>query len=108
MDYSLKIQQLKEHISNLGDIKKTLLTIEEFIARTEQEITVIDESLPTEEQVLAMPGGAEREQILHLFDLIDQAYAIVDELLGPPEDGPDTTAETPKPQFVPGKKYHTN
>lgn len=108
MDHSLKIKELKEHIDNLKEIKKTLYTLEEFIVKTEQEIGAIDESLPTEDQVLAMPGGVEREQILHLFDLIDQAYSIVDELLGPPENEPGPAESPSRPQFVPGKKYHTN
>lgn len=108
MDYSLKIKELKEHIDNLNEVKKTLYTLEEFIVKTEAAIGTLDESLPTEEQVLAMPSSAEREQILHLFDLIDQAYAIVDELLGPPEGEQADDPAAQKPQFIPSKKYRAN
>ena len=53
-----------------------------------------------------MPDGAEKQQLLQLFDLNDEAYDLIDEILGPPED--DFSVEEMLRQFPATRKGRAN
>lgn len=86
MDYSAKIQSVKEKIEELRQIKDLLYNIEDSICSVENELCAVDESLPSDNDIAKMKPGAEKEQILHLLDLTREGLSLVDELLGPPTD----------------------
>ena len=86
MDYSAKIASVRARIEELRKIKDILFDIEDTVCAIEKEVSDTDKSLPPDEEIAAMPGGEEKEQIRHLIDLDNQAFALIDEILGPPED----------------------
>ena len=86
MDYKKKIAAVQARIDNLRKIKEIMFSMENTISEIENEIVQIDNSLPSDQQIAAMPDGAAKEQILHLIDLNDEAFRLIDELLGPPDD----------------------
>lgn len=86
MDYSAKIASVRARIEELRKIKDILFDIEDTVCAIEKEVSDTDKSLPSDEEIAAMPGGEEKEQIRHLIDLDNQAFALIDEILGPPED----------------------
>ncbi len=123
MDYSAKINALQKTIQTLRDIKEMLYATEQRVLELEKEVCAIDDALPDDAHTRAMPDGAEKEQILHLYDLADTAYRLIDEVLGPPDDENGNTAYTPEArgnapseisleeilrQMNPGGKYHTS
>ena len=72
----------------------------------EQEVTDIDNALPEDSEVHAMPEGPEKKQILQLFELNDEAYDLIDEILGPPED--EFSVEEMLRQFPASRKGRAN
>lgn len=99
MDYQPKIKLLQDFIEELKQIKEVLFQIENEIMLVEKEISDIDASLPSDKDIAKMPAGVEKEQILHLIDLNSQAFNLIDELLGPPED--EITGEPEGTRFSP-------
>lgn len=85
MDYSKKAEFVKGLIDELKKIKDIVYGIEDTICGIEKQVSDLDASLPSDTELLAMPEGPEKKQILDLLDLNDQAYAIIDELIGPPQ-----------------------
>ena len=124
MDYSPKISVLQQTIQTLRDIKDMLSAAEQKVLDMEKTVCSIDESLPGEDEVKAMPAGAEKEQILHLYDLAQTAYSLIDEVLGPPDEEqeagqayiPEARGNAPSEisleellrQMHPGGKRHTS
>ncbi len=86
MNYKKEIKRFKSRIEELEDISSLMADLEDKVAAIEREISEIDASLPLDEQVDAMPDGAEKEQLLQLFDLAREAYRIIDGILGEPEE----------------------
>lgn len=95
MDYNSKIAAVKARIAELRKIKESLYKLEERVIAIEKEVGEVDESLPTDEELYTMDESAFKEQILHLIDLDNEAFSLVDEILGPP-DGVPGTAGDPK------------
>lgn len=86
MEYSKNIESVKKRIEELNHIKELLYNIEDTVYSIEREISTLDNALPNDREVRQMKAGAEKDQLLHLLDLLTQSYSIIDEILGPPED----------------------
>ena len=86
MDWSRKIEATKARIEELRKMKDILYQIEDAVCDIEREISRTDGSIPQDKVIDAMPAGAEKEQILHLIDLENEAFGLIDEILGPPDD----------------------
>ncbi|MBQ3723796.1 MAG: hypothetical protein II851_08830 [Bacteroidales bacterium] len=86
MRYNKEIKRVQKLIADLKRIHEILTQVEDTVLAIEQEVTDIDNALPEDAEVHAMPEGNEKKQILQLFDLNDEAYDLIDEILGPPED----------------------
>lgn len=99
MDYELKIKLVKDFIEELKQIKELLIQVENEVCMVEKDISDIDSALPSDKDIAAMPAGIEKEQIQHLIDLNNQAFNIIDEILGPPED--EMTGEPEGTRFSP-------
>lgn len=99
MDYELKIKLVKDFIEELKQIKELLIQVENEVCMVEKDISDIDSALPSDKDIAAMPAGVEKEQIQHLIDLNKQAFNIIDEILGPPED--EMTGEPEGTRFSP-------
>mgnify|MGYP003295775811 CR=1 FL=1 len=99
MDYELKIKLVKDFIEELKQIKELLIQVENEVCMVEKDISDIDSALPSDKDIAAMPAGVEKEQIQHLIDLNNQAFNIIDEILGPPED--EMTGEPEGTRFSP-------
>lgn len=99
MDYELKIKLVKDFIEELKQIKELLIQVEHEVCMVEKDISDIDSALPSDKDIAAMPAGVEKEQIQHLIDLNNQAFNIIDEILGPPED--EMTGEPEGTRFSP-------
>lgn len=99
MDYGLKIKLVQDFIEELKQIKEVLFQIENEVCLVEKEISDLDAALPSDKDIAKMPAGVEKEQLLHLIDLNEQAFSIVDEILGPPDD--EVTGEPEGTRFSP-------
>lgn len=99
MDYGLKIKLVQDFIEELKQIKEVLFQIENEVCLVEKEISDLDAALPSDKDIAKMPAGVEKEQLLHLIDLNEQAFNIVDEILGPPDD--EVTGEPEGTRFSP-------
>lgn len=86
MDYEKKIKFVKGFIEELKQIREVLFQIENEVCMVEKDISDIDAALPSDRDIASMPAGVEKEQIQHLIDLDSQAFSLIDEILGPPED----------------------
>ena len=93
-------------IADLKRIHEILTQMENTVLAIEQEVTDIDNALPEDAEVHAMPDGNEKKQILQLFDLNDEAYDLIDEILGPPEE--DFSVEEMLRQFPAARKGRAN
>lgn len=100
MDYSQKIDAVRSRIDELRRIKEILVEIEDTVYSIEKELSSIDTVLPSDSEIASMPSGEEKAQILHLIDLDNEAFDLIDEILGPPEDAvtgqPEGTAFSPE------------
>ena len=74
---------LEERIAELEKIRDIVYNIEDTVAGIEREVAAIDESLPD--------GSS-------LLKLVKKAYALVDELLGPPEEEAGVPEELYSPE----------
>ena len=86
MDYRKKIKAAQNRIGELKQIIDTLHQMEDYVYEVEKEISRIDQSLPSESELEKLADGQEKEQILHLIDLLKECYELIDEILGPPEE----------------------
>ncbi len=84
MDYSTRIALLQDAVNQLRHIKETLLKTGDTICSIEDRVGEIESSLPADASAIDDP--TEREQVSHAEDLISEAYALVDDMIGPPEE----------------------
>lgn len=82
MDISEKKKALEAQIARLEQIRKELYDLEEEVLAIEKNVCSTDESSPDNKQIAR---------------LCDRAYALIDELLGPP----DENSEVPQKTFYP-------
>lgn len=106
MDYSKKIESVRKRIEELNQIKELLYNIEDTVYSIEKEVSALDNSLPSDKEVRSMGAGTEKEQLLHLIDLLSQSYGLIDEILGPPED--QVTGEPAGSAFTPEARGNSN
>lgn len=100
MDFSKQIEFVSARIEDLRKIKEILYGIEDTICGIEKEVSDIDASLPSDAEIFAMPDGPQKQQINDLIGLNEEAFALIDELIGPPQDEltgePEGTAYSPE------------
>ena len=76
MDYKAKTAELKAQILRLAQIKEQLYSLEEEVLAIEKSVCTTDEQI----------GDSYSRSDEKLIELCERAYALIDELLGPPED----------------------
>ena len=106
MRYTKEIKRVQKLIADLKRIGEILTQVEDTVLAIEQEVTDIDNALPEDVEVHAMPDGTEKKQILQLFELNDEAYDLIDEILRPPEE--EISVEDMLRQFPASRKGRAN
>lgn len=106
MRYNSEIKRVKKLIADLKRIHTILTQVEDTVLAIEQEVTDIDNALPEDAEVHAMPESNEKKQLLQLFELNDEAYDLIDEILGPPEE--EFSVEEMLRQFPASRKGRAN
>ena len=86
MDLTKEINQLKERVKQLRELKELAYKVSDTTCQVEAEISAIDEALPNPKNLSDIKDRAERAQLAHAEDLLKEAYSLIDEILGPPED----------------------
>ena len=86
MGYADDIKTLQDSIKRLQEIKEVLYAVEEVALDVEKGVSDIDARLPMREDLGKLADKEQRAQAEHALDLLDQAFALIDEILGPPED----------------------
>ncbi len=106
MKYTKETKRVQKMISDLKRIQEILNQVEDTVLGIEQEVTDIDNALPGDTEFAAMPDGPEKQQLSQLFDLNDEAYDLIDEILGPPEE--EISVEEMLRQFPAARKGRAN
>ena len=86
MGYAEDIKNLQDSIKRLQEIKEVLYAVEDVALNVEKGVSDIDAHLPMREDLGKLADKEQRAQAEHALDLLDQAFALIDEILGPPED----------------------
>ena len=86
MGYSEDIKALQEAIRRLKEIKEVLYTVEDVALEVERSVGEIDTRLPMREDLGNIADGEQRARAEHALDLLEQSFALIDEILGPPDD----------------------
>lgn len=102
MDYSSALKELDAHIDNLKKIKDILYAVEETVLEIEDRICEIDEKTPHLEKMQGRVSKEDRESYSVLVSKFNEAYALTDEILGPPDD--NVTGEPVGTAFSPEAK----
>ena len=84
--YADDIKTLQDSIKRLQEIKEVLYAVEEVALDVERGVSEIDARIPLREELYKIQDGEQRAQAEHALDLLDQTFALIDEILGPPED----------------------
>ena len=84
--YSDDIKTLQDSIKRLQEIKEVLYAVEDVALEVERSVSEIDARIPLRENVSQIKDGTERAQAEHALDLLEETFALIDEILGPPED----------------------
>ncbi len=85
-NYNKNVARVHEHITDLKQIVENMRLMEEMTYGIEKELALLEENLPSEEVLEAMKEGKEKERISHLHNLLAEAYELIDEILGSPDD----------------------
>ena len=80
------IKTLQDSIKRLQEIKEVLYAVEEVALDVERGVSEIDARIPLREELGKIADREERARTEHALDLLDQTFALIDEILGPPED----------------------
>ena len=86
MGYTEDIKKLQDSIKRLQEIKEVLYAVEDVALDVEKGVSDIDARLPMREDLGKLADKEQRAQAEHALDLLDQAFVLIDEILGPPED----------------------
>ena len=86
MGYADDIKTLQDSIKRLQEIKEVLYAVGDVALDVEKGVSDIDARLPMREDLGKLADKEQRAQAEHALDLLDQAFALIDEILGPPED----------------------
>ena len=84
--YNKKVTRVRSDIKDLKAMMEHLEMIQSIVCDMEKELSEIDQELPSDEAIDAMPEGKEKEQITHLSELLQEAFNLIDEILGAPEE----------------------
>ena len=84
--FSDDIKTLQDNIRRLNEIKEVLYAVEEVALQVERNVSEIDARIPLRENISQIQDGTERAQAEHALDLLEETFALIDEILGPPED----------------------
>jgi len=84
--YSDDIKTLQESIRRLQEIKEVLYAVEDVALGVERNVSEIDARIPLRENLHQIADGEQRAQAAHALDLLEETFALIDEILGPPED----------------------
>jgi hypothetical protein len=84
--FSDDIKTLQDSIKRLQEIKEVLYAVEEVALDVERGVSEIDARIPLREELGKIADREERARTEHALDLLDQTFALIDEILGPPED----------------------
>ena len=84
--YTDDIKKLQESIKRLNQIKEVLYAVEDVALEVERGVSEIDARIPLRENLSKIKDGEERAQAEHALDLLEETFALIDEILGPPED----------------------
>ena len=84
--YTDDIKTLQDSIKRLQEIKEVLYAVEEVALDVERGVSEIDARIPLREELYKIKDDEQRAQAEHALDLLDQTFALIDEILGPPED----------------------
>ena len=84
--YAEDIKTLQESIRRLQEIKDVLYAVEEVALEVERGVSEIDARIPLRETLGEIRDGEQRAQAEHALDLLEETFALIDEILGPPED----------------------
>ena len=84
--FSDDIKSLHESIKRLQQIKEVLYAVEDVALEVERGVSEIDARIPLRENLSKIKDGEERAQAEHALDLLEETFALIDEILGPPED----------------------
>ena len=93
MYYQDEIDFVKESIKDLKNILGFLREMEDAVCIIEKNISEIDESLPDEENLAMMRNKEEKKKVLELIEYIKEAYQMIDEILGEPDEEPVEEAD---------------
>ena len=85
MDISNEIKALEERIKELKELRDVAAKLCDAVCDIEEEVSHIDESIPNPKRLTDIKDPAQRKQIKKAEGLLEQAYALIDEILGPPE-----------------------
>ena len=84
--YADDIKTLQESIRRLQEIKDVLYAVEDVALEVERGVSEIDARIPLRESLGEIKDGEQRAQAEHALDLLEETFALIDEILGPPED----------------------
>jgi len=85
-NFTEDIQTLQGSIKRLQEIKEVLYAVEDVALEVERKVSDIDARIPLRENIPQIPDGEQRAQAEHALDLLEETFALIDEILGPPED----------------------
>lgn len=102
MDYSSELKELDECIDNLKKIRDILYAVEETVLEIEDHVCGIDEKTPHLEKMQGHISREEKAAYSAVVSKFNEAYALIDEILGPPDD--DVTGEPVGTAFSPEAK----
>jgi hypothetical protein len=85
-NFSEDIQTLQSSIKRLQEIKEVLYAVEDVALEVERKVSDIDARIPLRENISQIQDGEQRAQAEHALDLLEETFALIDEILGPPED----------------------
>lgn len=102
MDFSSEIKELDVHIDNLKKIRNILYAVEETVLEIEDRVCEMDEKTPHLEKMQGHISGDEKTAYSAVVSRFNEAYALIDEILGPPDD--NVTGEPVGTAFSPEAK----
>lgn len=92
-------ESLREKIGLLKEYRDEAFRISDAVTTIESEISLIDEALPNPSSLSQIKDKEERDRLRKAEDLLKEAYGLIDELLGPPDEfGEYETTQAYMPQ----------
>lgn len=96
MKFSKEIKSIEEAITQLKQIGSILDTIEATVLEIEDNLCDIDESVPHVELEPEKFSEDDRKAYDQLVNSLSEAYSLIDEILGPPDEEPKAPIQPEK------------